>query len=358
MTSFCMRMQKVNTQADKDEKRYIYSSDQNIVLDDNGLLITYEYFQETKLIPVQDLKDMPGGIILAEGGIGKTTFVKQLNVLLGEQSKMFELGLYSADPSSLKEEIDKFILNYTDNKTPVIIMDGLDEAPDLSGILIRILRIHNSDAVFWLTSRDIPEIRRIQDENRALNTYSLAPLSVDGIKNMAAENNIDQEYFVKTSYEKGVLRLCAKPIGCNFVINAYKNDRLKNSSYKDIWYKGILNLCDENDAANKARVEEPAFTIQDIFECSAWIALCLSLGGKSLLWVDEPSRCKESYISLDDMIVENIPLKLLRLTVKRGIFTPIGNGTVAVYACDLSGLSGGLWIEIIYKKGLLVTDYN
>lgn len=107
---------------------------------------------------LEHVAQLPGGILLAEGGMGKTTFMKQLRDSIHNQSvEMFELGEYVDDPGTLQSD-----LSNANNRT--VIFDGLDEAPKLAGTILRSLR--NKSSTIWIASRDI-EASQVSSVHRA-----------------------------------------------------------------------------------------------------------------------------------------------------------------------------------------------
>ena len=65
--------------------RYLYPSGSEIWQDPNGLLINLSSIPQPNLIGLNEVVELPGGILLAEGGMGKTTFMEQLKDSLHDQ---------------------------------------------------------------------------------------------------------------------------------------------------------------------------------------------------------------------------------------------------------------------------------
>ena len=75
--------------------RYLYPCNADIPLDANGLLspISESSRKYTSLISLEEFAKLPGAILLAEGGMGKTTFMRQLkNQFPDGQVHLIELG--------------------------------------------------------------------------------------------------------------------------------------------------------------------------------------------------------------------------------------------------------------------------
>ncbi len=59
--------------------RYLYPSNADILLDGNGLLQVSDSFRKyTSLISLEEFAELSGAILLAEGGMGKSTLMQQL----------------------------------------------------------------------------------------------------------------------------------------------------------------------------------------------------------------------------------------------------------------------------------------
>ncbi len=311
--------------------RYVCSCGSDILVDANGLLgpISKDFLKYTDLINLQEFAKLPGAILLAEGGMGKTTFMQQLkNQFPKGRAHLVELGRYSGDPNALREDIRPFIQTASNSSAFAFIFDGLDEAEDLSGAVLRLISEFSQTSTIWIASRDVLAIRSIQSELSNLKTHSLAPLSEQNIRELAVDHGIDGDSFLKTIHQQGIAGICAKPLGCELALSIFSDNGLADMTQRDLWVQGIRRLCDETPSATRRSRTQNSYTLDQIVECSAWIALCFALSDCTAIWVDEQSRYPQRCISISSLVTDKFPPKLIRTTLERGVFTPLGDGRI------------------------------
>ena len=340
--------------------RYLYPSDADISLDSNGILQISENFRQyTSLINLEEFTELSGAILLAEGGMGKSTLMRQLkNQFPDGQANLVELGLYSGDPTGLREDINLFVKSVASDSASAIIFDGLDEAVDLSGTILRLIYDIPKTSTIWIASRDIAALRSIQAELSQLKTYNLAPLSEHNIQDLAVDNDLDSDNFLKAVYRQGIAGICTKPLGCELVISVFHDNGLVGVSQMDLWHQGIRRLCDETPSATKRLASPSPYTLDQIVECSAWIALCIVLSESSAIWVDEQSHCPQLCTNISTLASDKFPLELIRTTLERGMFTPFGDGRIRfshpVYSDYLAAYGLNFFIIPTYWASLLL----
>lgn len=310
--------------------RFVYpcDNDKEILLDDNGLLLVYEEFRKySNIIDLSEFSQLHGAILLAEGGMGKTTFMNQLKSRFPvSQAFMIELGRYSGDPNGLRKDIESFIQTLGIYSKPAIIFDGLDEAQDLSKIILRLIGTIPKRLTIWIASRDIISLSTIQSEYPELKSYNMAPLSENNIREMASHEGLDEDSFLEAAHRQGIFAICSKPLGCKLAMSVFRDNGLIGVSQRDLWHLGIERLCDETPSLTKRLLQPSSYELNVIVDCAAWLAICLSLSGKVFFWVGEPSYCPKQSVDISSLASKDFPLDLIRLTLERGVFTPMGDG--------------------------------
>jgi len=340
--------------------RYLYPCNADIPLDGNGLLLISESFRKyTSLINLEEFAKLFGAILLAEGGMGKSVLMQQLKKqFFNGQAHLVELGRYWGDPAGLREDITSFVQTGANNSASAIIFDGFDEAVDLSGVVLRLIHDIPKTSTIWIASRDVAAIRSIQSELPQLKTYNLAPLSEQNIKDLAFDNDLDGDDFLKAVYRQGIAGICAKPLGCELAISVFRDNGLAGVSQRDLWHKGIRRLCDETPSATKRLRSPSPYHLDQIIECSAWIALCLALSESTAIWVDEQSHCPRQCINISSLALDKFSLELIRATLERGVFTPLGDGRIrfthSVYRDYLAAYGLTVFIPPTHWKQLLL----
>ena len=303
-------------------QRYIYPIDANLLKDEDGLTYPKSKYTNIELLNETECSQIPGGILIAEGGMGKSTFMESINKTI-ENARTFRLGEYSGDFSGFSYDLECL-----KDQTTSIIFDGLDEAPELAKIILRKLKNRNPAVNIWIASRDIPAASSLKN-SLSLNSYSLAPLSLMDIKDMAKAGGLDPKAFLKATQRQGILSFCAKPIGCNFAISLFKENKLVSTTQNELWELGIKRLCDENPTDTKHLLTDVhKYTLDEIFECSAWVAMSLSLTNNSFVWKGESSFCPDNHLSISELANQKFSSDLLLNTLKRGTFTSIKENVV------------------------------
>lgn len=314
--------------------RFLYPSGSNPPINSNGLLQNFsdDSRKYTDLINLNEISELSGGVLLAEGGMGKSTLMRQLkNIFPDEVSYLVELSFFSGDPAGLRDEITSFWRKKNESlpDTPAaIIIDGLDEATDLANVIVRQIRLFPEGTKVWIASRDVMAIRAIQSACPHLSTYSLAPLSLSNIIAIAKCHDVDGDLFTAAMYQVGIVELCTKPIGCELALSVFKVNGLEEIGQSDLWGLGVERLCDETPSPSRWLASLSSFSLDDVVACASWIALCLTLTNRTAVWICEESHCPENCLSLSDVILEGFPVELVRATLERGVFTTRGDGRI------------------------------
>ena len=312
--------------------RFLYPCDKEkeVLLDENGLLLVSEEFRKySNIIDLDEFSQLPGAILLAEGGMGKTTFMTQLeNKFPVGQVHLVELGLFLLDPEALRKNIESFLQTIKEDSKPAIIFDGLDEAQDLAGAVLRLLGTIPEGVSVWIASRYVESILSIQLKYPELKSYNLAPLSEQNIRELVSHSGLDEDSFLEAAKRQGIVGICSKPLGCELAISVFGDNGLTGVGQHDLWQRGIKRLCDEKRSGTRNLLPASPYELEKIVDCSAWMALCLTLSGNVFLWVDEPSYCPNQCVDISSLSSNEFPLDLFRTTLERGVFTPLGDGRI------------------------------
>ena len=312
-------------------KRYLYPCECDILLDSNGLLVDFSGSPwQANLKDLKQITDIPGGILLAEGGMGKTTFMEQLRDFLQDRPvHLLKLGEYVGDPAGFRTDLEARLATSRETTGQMVIFDGLDEAPDLAGAVLRQLRQLPGSTSVWIASRDVTAIRSIQSERPELTTFALAPLSETDVRDLANRAGVDGDAFVDAAARQGILPFCAKPLGCELASSVFLENGLKGVAQRDLWQRGIERLCDDTPSPTRQLARTPQFTLDEIVRCSAWVALCLVLSDNHFVWNGEQTHRPRQSLGISDLTSKHCSASLIRTTLERGVFSPLGDGRVA-----------------------------
>ena len=319
-------------------ERFLYNCDTldgcPAPIDSNGLLYSPDSLRASEryrelLIGIEAFPFLSGGVILAEGGSGKTTFLQQVAESIGEGAKVFRLGDYVNDAKGLRDEVDSFIDLRSGNGDSYLLFDALDENSEISGPLVRLVENNASreNVHIWVASRNISQIARLGDIEKTKQCYSLAPFSFENIRALAENAGVNADTFYAEAKKRGLLSLCSKPMGCTGLIEAFKANKssLSGMNIRTLWRSMVDKLLDQTaDKMPSAR-----FALPELFRAAEWIALSLSLSGKQHVWtIGIQSECPDTCVSLDSLVDAemNLPRDLLLETLRRGLFAPEKDG--------------------------------
>lgn len=308
--------------------RYIYQTDGRIDISHEGFLILNNYsFRYSDIV---DVVELSGGILLGEGGMGKTTFLMKLHEDISNGSScIFELGRhYRNDQQGLRKDVKAFRDSCSEGVQPTLIFDGYDEAPELSPSIARLIRDIGDTAIVWVGSRDIPAIRLIQDERQEFKAYKLAPLTESDIGSIAEFNGLDPSDFIRKIREKGITHICSKPLGCEFAVSSYLENKLEMYGMHDLWRLGTRRLCDENPSGTKLEPTSKAVPLDAIYESAKWIAICLEFTKSNSVWTGDTSHCPDDCLPAESLVFEELSTEIIFESLSRGVFTPLGDGRV------------------------------
>jgi len=236
-------------------------------------------------LTVDDLVSTPrSGLLVAEGGMGKSKFLEELNRRLTGKATFVRLAYFSGNQQGLANKIEDAAKA---DPGHMLILDGLDESVDLAGTLCQCIPELPDDIHVWIASRECRQLAAVSDALKKLVRYRLLPFSENDIKTRAQEEKHDVSAVEDLLREHDLWSLCGNPLGCDFFLKAFKQNKDGGTwSSREIWRQGVLSLCDENPSSTKALDPNACrFSKDQIFDCAAWIALNLSLSGKNAVFM-------------------------------------------------------------------------
>ena len=288
----------------------------------------------------KDIRYNPYNFIVGNGGLGKSTYLRQIKTTLEKEkipTLLIELKSLSEE-KTLYNRIDQFIKK-NNSKEIYILLDAVDEAIDcnikniaykISDAIFRIidsykvrqkLRILNKEKLnnikkkkclkhynkfiknlnlgivikTIITCRDnripdelIPNLKKIYNTKENY-TFHLCRLTEEDAKNIAKHLDCENiEDFINKVKEYNIGSFASSPITLKPLVEMYKNNELdSNSNNYDIYETLMRRWCDESDyRKNKARNNEDNFQLKptdEILFVASKIAIELKLSGKNEL---------------------------------------------------------------------------
>ena len=288
----------------------------------------------------EDIKNNPYNFIIGNGGLGKSTYLKQIKTSLEKEnipSLLIELKSLS-DENTLYNRIDQF-LRKINSKEIYLLLDAVDEAIDcnIKNIANKIgdaifqiidsyksrqkLRILNKEKLnkiknkkylknynkfvknlnvgieikTIITCRDnripdelIPNLKKIYN-TKENNTFHLCRLTKEDAKNIAKNLNCEStDDFINKVEEYNLGSFASSPITLKPLVEMYKNNELNSDSNNYDIYEILMRYwCEESEyRKNKAINNEDNFLLKptdEILFVASKIAIELKLSGKNEL---------------------------------------------------------------------------
>ncbi len=299
-----------------DDIRYsLFSGD---LFDNHGFFYKSNY--NTDLRELQDLAAENGAIIVAESGMGKSHQMKILFQQFDDTETCFiQLADYENDPQGLSRDITQ--LNSTIIKQ--VLIDGLDEVTALIPVLSRSLKMLKICPNIFIASRNIPQLKVFINEFN-LSVFALLPLSRENVCTLAREQKCDDKDFIETIIRLGLGSICSKPLGCKLLLSAYLQDSLTGIGSDELWRKGIIQLCEENDSSSRQLLGRTTTNAHICFDYVAKIAVVLKLSGKNIIWNGYTTQCPETCVDFSALFNEGFSENTFKEILGRGIFIPAG----------------------------------
>ena len=295
-------------------------------------------------LTVDDLVAQPhSGMLIAEGGMGKSTFLQTLADKLEGNATFIRLAYYAKDPQGLDDKLKR---TFQLSKPRTVILDGLDEAMDLSGTLCRLggsLPVHVD---LWIASRGCRPLAAVREALKEIPRYRLLPFTEQDVATRAQEECIDAAVASAFIRKRQLIDFCGNPVGCAFVLKACKQNKDDVSwTVSEIWRQGIRSLCDETASPPKGLDDTASkYPLDQIYACAAWLALNLNLSGKTAVFVGvSESTCPSHAVSVSRLVHDVITRELIEITLRRGVFEAWGD--------DCFGFKNATFCDFLAAEG-------
>ncbi len=338
-----------------DEFNYRLFSEE--LLDHNGFFLKNS--NNPNLKNVSDILALTyGAIIVAEGGMGKTFLMESIAKWLGAENVAF-IQLPLCQASSL-EHFQKLFLNSDSKK--YILIDSLDEARDLIPLLFSVLDKSISNKKIIIATRNIISVKVFAD-NFHLPVFSLLPLSQDIVLKIANKKGVDGGDFIQKVIYIGLSPVCANPLGCKLLLEAYKKNGLVQVSYQTLWEDFTRQLCAENASKTRMLVpDEDAVSAGFFFNCAIKIALVLKLSNKYIVRsISDMATCiDDTNIDFSHFFDTEKDIKIFNSLLLHGIFLPINTDSFrfshSYYADYLCAEGFRTYITKTYWERILISQ--
>lgn len=288
------------------------------ILDAAGFLV--HSVLTTPLKSLSEIAETSNAILVAEGGMGKTFVLNEFKSgFSASEVEKIDLALYAGDVQRLRQAIDRA------RPKKYLLIDGLDEAPELCPSLLLTLTETPLSGHVILASRSIPQLKPVC-ENLKWPLFSLLPYSRDDVRELCEAECKDFEVFIREVEGHGLGGVCAKPLGCNMLLSSFTGENLEASSSEDLWRRAILRLCSENKCSHtRALGKDSGVTPDQCWDVAIRMALVLKLAGQSIMErISSMSGLENNSVNFSAIIAAEEHAKFNEC-LQRPLFSPIGH---------------------------------
>ena len=270
----------------------------------NGFLQVSEYLKDVFGLDV--VSDTSCLVLLGEPGMGKSNEIERIykaQIVDENNDKLyFNLSSYGyGDTERLVREIfqsDKINQWKVNNKNLYLYLDSLDEAllgiNTLALLLVGEIEKLPKDKLFFRIACRTAEwsnlsalenkLKEIWKEDK-LNILQIAPLQSKDVETAAQAENLDSEKFLAEIYNKSATALASRPVTLQLLLNLFRKNSSFPNTQTELYEKGCLNYCEENNERRKATKRIGNLTPEQRLIIASRIAALMIFGNKSSIWI-------------------------------------------------------------------------
>jgi len=279
----------------------------SIDLSDGGFLTDPTHPLRSGGIGARQLAELAGYralVLLGEPGIGKSTTLLEEAARLGAQatdgtmSIHADLRTYSSESLLHKRvfESAEFMAWANGGSHLVLQLDSLDEAllriDSIANLLADELPRHPTSRLsvriacrtaVWPSATLEPALRSIWG-NSAVGVFELAPLRRRDVVAAAEATGIDAESFLREVYSANAVPFAIKPLTLNLLLALFNKDGTLPRSIADIYLRGCLNLCEEQNPSRRDTRRLGVYTAAQRLRVASRIATATMFANRYAVW--------------------------------------------------------------------------
>ncbi len=185
-----------------------------------------------------------------------------------------------------------------------LVLDGLDEGlikiKDFVSFLTAELRsapLERLSLVIACRTADWPvaagtKLLNLWHNELSRSFWELCPLRRADVEMAAKQHSIESEAFLEEVHAKKVLTLAARPTTLFFLLRQFAANKQLEGTHRDIYERGILDLCREPDSerAEGQSLNTTTITAEEIRDAAGYLAAMLILCAHSALATGNPEQ--------------------------------------------------------------------
>jgi hypothetical protein len=182
----------------------------------------------------------------------------------------------------------------------------------------------------WPSSTLEPALEKIWGP-ASVGIFELAPLCRRDVRDAATTSGLDADSFIRELYAANVVPFAIRPLTLNLLLDLFKKDGKLPRSVADIYLRGCLTLCEEQNPSRRDTGRLGAFTAAQRLRIASRIAAVTMLANRYAVWTgSEGEGVPDEDISLQgiagsteqgDFPSFTITEASIRETLDTGLFT-------------------------------------
>ena len=302
-------------------KRFWCPRNAQINLDYRGYLVDPNLgwgYQNTELVDLKEIADIPCLVLLGEPGIGKSqemeTLIKYTEEKLNLSYPPLEFNLRSCSSLAELTQNQDFIDWISGEHSLYLFLDSLDEGLlEIRNLATQLvdefrkrkyrdklhrlyLRISCRTAVFpQVLEEGLGELWK-----EDLAVYKLAPLRYEDVEAAAVSEGIEPQGFLSEIRDKNLVSLAIKPITLKFLINTFQQNNKSfppNQRLADLYLDGCRLLCKEQSKSRQASGRVGNLETEQRLVIAARIAAITVFANRFTVWdIDQGKVPKEDVL--------------------------------------------------------------
>jgi predicted NACHT family NTPase len=328
-------------------QRYWYKRGDNPQITNGFLWVWGKY--ENAAFSFDKFSQIPCLVLLGEPGMGKSIEIKRIFDNCQEENALKHYLNLSSVPDTTHLyrklfDLEKLKAWKNGQSNLYLFLDSLDEAllniDTLSGILADeigelpterlFLRVACRSAEWSNLSKFESRLKDLWREDK-FQTLNLAPLQQKDVIEAAKAEEQDGNKFLTEVFEKNVSPLAAKPIGLKLLLGIFKEKAELPSNQTELYTRGCLDLCDEDDEDRPA-AKKDKLNAEQRFRIAARIAALMIFSNKSSIWTGrDTGELTDADILISELTgyfekdTDNTEFRIddnaIRETIHKGLFT-------------------------------------
>lgn len=334
------------------ERVFIKCSDINDLSTYNELLDEWGFRRDNiagshNILQSEDVFKLDGGLIVDDGDSGKTVFLNQLEYRL-KSKRVAVLFVAIREFRGREEEIFRKIQKFTANrKNCYILLDALDEAPDIIEKLFKKIERAPKKFHWWITTRPLLQLSSFQEHITTLPKFKLLPFSIKDVHGLARQLCDCPETFFESVRKMEVQELCLKPGGLIVLLRIYKAKGSLGTSRLNLMELVVKDYCTPRRDGKIYEAMTSTATAEDkLIDTMGWLSLCMILSGSDQCWTRDIASTPRRCVAMRSCITERYTFDDLSKTLATRFIEPMGIGLVRIaYSPLMAGYLAARWLS-------------